>query len=85
MLIALLLCIIVNYAIGPIVSKMRPLPTNQQAKKGKLEAFKIIFFYFIAVFLFPDVHLLLVGFWTIVLQTAQLIIAYFIRKENYLK
>lgn len=82
MLSLLLGCIIITYLIGPIVSKTRPMPNATQSKKGKIEAFKIIFFYFIAVFLFSENHFIIIGFWIILLQTAQLIVAYFLRKEN---
>lgn len=82
MLTLLLGCIIITYFTGPVVSKTRPIPNAAQAKKGKIQAFKIIFFYFIAVFLFSENHLISIGFWIIVLQTVQLLIAYFLRKEN---
>lgn len=83
MLVSLFCCIVITYLIGPVVSKERPVPTAKQAKRGKIETFKIIFFYFIIVFLFSKNNLLIVGFWTIILQTIQLIIACLLRKEKF--
>lgn len=82
MLILLLSCIIVTYLIGPIVSKSRPNPSSTQIQKSKLQSFKIIFIYFILTFLFSEYEFIQIGFWIILLQTIQLIFAYFLRKEK---
>lgn len=82
MLFSLLNCIIISYLIGPIVSKVRPTPSSTQAKKHKIEIFKIIFFYFLVVFFFSENHYIQIGYWIIILHTLQLSIAYFLRKEN---
>lgn len=83
MFILLLACMTINYIIGPVISKKRPVLTSYQIKKSKLTALKYIFLYIIAVFFFSEKPLIKIGFWMILLQTVQLVIAYFLRKESY--
>lgn len=83
MLTLLFACMTLNYVIGPVISKQRPDLTSSQIKKSKLTALKFIFLYIIAVFFFSEKSLIKIGFWMILLQTVQLVIAYFLRKENY--
>lgn len=82
MLFSLLNCMVTLYLIGPIVSKSRPIPSSTQAKKHRIESFKIVFFYFLVVFFFSENHYIQIGFWMILLQTLQLSIAYFIKKGD---
>ncbi|MCM1158865.1 MAG: accessory gene regulator B family protein [Bacteroidales bacterium] len=82
MLLLLLGCITITYLIGPVVSKTRPLPDTLQAKVSRIKTFKVIFIYFIIVFLFPESIFIRIGFWIIMLQSAQLVIAYVLRKET---
>lgn len=80
MLILLLGCMTLNYIIGPVISKKRPALTSSQIKKSKITALKFIFLYIIAVVFFSEKPLIKIGFWIILLQTVQLIIAYFFKK-----
>lgn len=77
---------IINYKIGPIASPFRPSPDSILIKKCQNTGFVIIFIFIIFVSFFHEFSLFAtyfqVGFWTIVLHTAQLFIAKISKKEE---
>lgn len=75
-------CILVTWKTGPVVSPKRPQPTALQAKKSKKTACTFISLYLITVFLLSENSYIRIGFWIIILQTVQLVISYFLRKEK---
>lgn len=71
----LLVCmILVNY-IGPITSRYRKKPDAILIKKSKKDCSTIIFFYCLLTFIIPTNHYIDVGFWVIIMQTLQLVLA----------
>ena len=80
------ICMIINYKIGPIASPFRPSPDSILIKKCQNTGFVIIFIFIIFVSFFHEFSLFAtyfqVGFWTIVLHTAQLFIAKISKKEE---
>ena len=81
-LISLLLCILINYHIGPIVSCYRPKPNGVLIQKSKSNSFKVVFLYLLFVFIMPENLFVAIGFWVICLQTAQLIVASLLQKRK---
>ena len=73
--IGLLLCVIVNYLLAPIVSCYHPLPNKKQIQKSKRQSFIIIIIYAGAIFVIPTNLYITTGFWIIMLQSFQLILA----------
>lgn len=74
-----IICLFINYYIGPIASPFRPSPGSLLLKHCKNNSFVVIFIFFIIVSI-SNSHkaiypLLLVGFWTIILHTVQMIFA----------
>lgn len=85
MLIALLLCCLITYYIGPVTSDYRPVPSSDMCARCKMQVFVIIFFYLILTYLLPESAYIASGFWIIVLHTMQLAAAsYRKRKEKNL-
>ena len=83
-LITLIVCLFVTYYIGPVPSPFRPEPDYLLIKKCNNKSFLIIFFFIIFVSIFNsniDIEpFIIVGYWTIILHTLQLIIAKILRK-----
>ncbi len=79
-LLLLLLCVICNYRLAPIVSCYRPVPNGLLIKKSKRQSFIIITLYAVIVFIMPDNPYVFTGFWIIILQSAQLIVAKILQK-----
>lgn len=75
MLAALLLCMLVNYLIGPLRSKQCRITDTSIFKKNQIGTFAIVFIYLISLYLLPASYTLATGFWTIMTHSAQLIIA----------
>ena len=78
-LLILIGCIIINYLYAPIVSKYRPIPEGIRVRKAKKQSFIIITIYALILFVFPPNTYICVGFWTIVLQSLQLIAAKYMK------
>lgn len=72
MLGILLICCVVTYYIGPVVSQNRPQPTSQQCHKRKIQVFIVIFFYMILMYILPESSYVISGFWIVVLHAVQL-------------
>lgn len=83
-LIALTICLFITYFIGPVPSVFRPEPDSLLIKQCNTKSFIIIFFFIIIVSIFNSNTViepyLVVGFWTVILHTLQLIIAKILRK-----
>ena len=80
--ILLLGCVIINYLFAPIVSSYRPAPDGIRVRKSKLQAFSIIMIYALILFIVPTNQYLVTGFWIIMLQSLQLLVAKLIKKEG---
>ena len=76
----LLLCIAINFQIGPVISDSRPALTSKQIKRGKFHILIATSYVTMLTALFYETPLAPIGFWTIVLHSVQLIIAK-LRKE----
>ena len=81
LLISILIC---NY-IGPIVSKYRPTPSKKLYTWGKNTTCKFIFIYSLVMFIIPENQYLIVGFWTIILHSLQLVLAKIRKKGGHIK
>ena len=81
-MILLFACILCNYFIGPVTSKVRrPLP-EKTVKRVRVQAFVIIFFYLTLTYIVPESPYITVGFWVIILHTLQLITAKLIKMKG---
>lgn len=76
LLFAMLTCFI----IGPIASKYRPTAPEKQIRKFRILSAAFILLYTIVMVIFPHVALLNVGFWVIIMHSAQLIVAKILKK-----
>ncbi len=72
MLAILLLCCIVTYYIGPVISADRPRLTSVQCHRRKIQVFFVIFFYMIFMYILPESSYVVSGFWIVVLHAVQL-------------
>ena len=81
-LLLLIICAIINYLCAPIVSVFRPIPNGVRILRSKRQATTIISFYFVLVFILPTTSYLNVGFWMILLQSIELLVAKFIVRRN---
>lgn len=71
----LLLCIAIGLQIGPVHAKFIRNPNSLLIRKGRMQASYILILYLSAVLILPVSKYVVIGFWIIVLQTIQLIIA----------
>ena len=85
-LAALLICMLVNYLVGPLRSKQCHVKDTGIFKKNQIMTFVIIFIYLICLYLLPSSYTLATGFWIIIAHSAQLIVAkcmyYFTERRN---
>lgn len=86
MLAVLLLCMLINYLVGPLRSKQCHIKDTSIFKRNQIRTFAIVFVYLIFLFLLPVSYTLATGFWIIIAHSAQLIIAkcmqYFTERRN---
>ncbi len=81
-LVSLFLCMLCNYYIGPVTSKVHR-PLNEGCiKRVKIQAFIIIFLYLTLTYIMPESPSIIAGFWVIVLHTLQLIVAKILKKKG---
>lgn len=80
--ILLTVCAVINYKIGPITSNSRPQLQPEEIRKGKLNIFIATCYDLILTILFFDSAISTVGFWTIVLHTLQLVLAFWKKKRG---
>ncbi|MBP3340031.1 MAG: accessory gene regulator B family protein [Lachnospiraceae bacterium] len=81
-LICLLVCIIISNYIGPITSVYRKTPTGIVIRNSKIHVSTIVFAYCILVYIMPLNQYIEVGFWVIIAQTIQLMVAYILKKRR---
>lgn len=79
----LLICAVMDYMIGPIISSKRPALAENVIKKAKIQSFQVVFIVAVLFFLFPNVPYLIVSFWTVVLHVVQLAIAKLLKEVKY--
>lgn len=80
--IFLLVCVGINYLFAPIVSSYRPIPNGIRIRKSKRQSFCIITIYALIMFIVPTNLYIVTGFWIIMLQSFQLLVAKLVRKEG---
>lgn len=86
-LLTLVSCLFTTYYIGPVPSPFRPTPDGQLVKRCNNKSFLTIFIFIIIVSIFKSNIIirpyLIVGFWTIILHTLQLILAKILKKGAF--
>lgn len=73
-------CAAVVYLIGPVRPASRPALSAQEYEQQRRRAFSIVCYEIIIILLFFDSSLAGIGYWTVILHTLQLIIAFILRK-----
>lgn len=81
-MITLLLCIIITYHIGPLTSVLHPTLTDSVCQQLKNKVFMTIFIYLIILYILPENPYITTGYWVIILNTCQLILAKILKKEG---
>lgn len=76
----LAVCATVIYAIGPIRPPSRPALSKQEFAEQRRKAFSIVCYEAVLIVLFFDSALASAGYWTIILHTLQLVMAFIIKK-----
>ena len=76
----LAVCAAVIYAIGPIRPPSRPALSAQEFAEHRKKAFSIVCYESVLIVLFFDHRLASAGYWTIILHTLQLVMAFIIKK-----
>lgn len=71
-----ILCSIITCYITPVISTSRPPLTTNVRKKAKLKEATILIIFFILLMLYPSCRFYNIGFWSLILHTIQLFIAY---------
>ncbi len=79
-LIILLACVLISHRIGPVISDIHIPLTQEAISQAKLRLITIIAGYMLLLFIMPESPYITAGFWIIILNTLQLIVAK-IRKE----
>lgn len=86
-LLGLTICLFITYYIGPVPSPFRPKPDMKLIKRCHNNCFITIFVFIMIVSIFNSNMAirpyLIVGFWTTILNTLQLVIAKIIRKGEF--
>lgn len=80
--VTLLLCIVISYKIGPLTSVLHPVLSDSVNKRLKNRVFVFIVIYLIILYMIPQNPYLIVGYWVIILNTLQLIVAKIQKKEE---
>lgn len=80
-ILLLLVSALTCYSIGPITSKYRPDYPEKQLKQSKNITILFILLYGIVLIIFPQISILNVGIWVIILHSLQLALAK-IRKKG---
>ncbi len=81
-IILCVLCTLICYRVGPVPSQYRPPYTELFIKRCKTIITGFLLFYTALIYVIPESHFIIVGFWIIILHTLQLIAAKYTRKEN---
>ena len=72
----MLICLLLHYFIGPVASCYREEAPKHIIQKCKLESFVVIFFLMLLINITGMNHSVACCFWTVILQSVQLVIAY---------
>lgn len=80
-MIILFACMLLHYYYAPVTSIYRPALSQKNINISKFKSFVYILFSICLVFLVEMNAYVAIGFWTIVLQTLQLVIGYYLRKD----
>ncbi len=75
MLVALMVCMLINYCIGPVRNPKCHIEDNSFFARIQANIFMIVFIYAVILYLFPVNYLLTTGFWIIIFHSIQLAIA----------
>ncbi len=81
-MITLLLCIIITYHIGPLTSVFHPTLSESVCSHLKNKVFMIIFVFLIILYILPENAYTTTGYWVIILNTCQLLLAKILKKEG---
>lgn len=81
-MLTLLLCIIVTYHIGPLTSVFHPTLSEEVCKRLKNKVFMTIFIFLIILYILPENPYMTTGYWVIILNTCQLVLAKILKKEG---
>lgn len=79
-LVGLTLCILIHYQIGPVRSEQCHVKDPGIFNRNQFHTFIIIFAFLILSYLLPSSELMTCGFWIIVAQSVQLVIAKYIQQ-----
>lgn len=80
-ILLLLVCVIIDYKIGPVTSDVH-LPLSEESKqKGRICTVITIIFFIVIMYIIPENRYAITGFWIIISHTLQLIAAK-IRKKG---
>lgn len=82
-MITLLVCIIITYHIGPLTSVFHPVLTDSVNTRLRHKSFFIIFLYLVVLYILPENPYSAVGYWVIILNTCQLVLAKLLKKEGF--
>lgn len=80
-MILLILCAIIDYNIGPVTSDVHLPLTEKVKQRGRICTMVTISLFFILMYVIPENHYVITGFWIIISHTLQLIAAK-IRKKG---
>lgn len=81
-LFLLFLCFLGNVYAAPVVSCYRPEPDGLSIRKSKIQATMVICVYAALLYVTPENTFITVGFWIIILQSAQLVAAKLIKQTQ---
>lgn len=81
-MILLFACILCNYYIGPVTSEFRRPMSEKLIHRVRGQAFVIIFFYLVLMYITPENPYITAGFWVIILHTMQLIAAKLLKMKG---
>lgn len=78
----LILCMAINYMIGPVVSKNHKPLSEKGIKNSLIRSFAVVSCFIIFTLINPYHAFAIAGFWIVILNTLQLVIAKILRKEK---
>lgn len=82
MFMILFVCMLITHYIGPVTSCYRKTPTGILIKNSKRNASLYIFCYCLLLFIIPSNQYMTIGFWVIILQTIQLMVAFILKARR---
>lgn len=75
-------CILLNLRFAPVVSRHRPVPGKARIRKSRIESLVLIALFSLLLYTLPSNQYISVGFWIILLQSAQLAAAYYGKRRS---